>query len=81
VGSTVTIWVDERDQVVPAPAAPPAAAAAGLAVGVLVVLGGWSVLFACWPALRHAIELVNHRRWAAEWSRVEPGWSGRGSRG
>ena len=30
---------------------------AGAVVGVLVVVGGWSLLFACWLAVRRATEL------------------------
>jgi hypothetical protein len=79
--STVTIWVNEHDEVAPPPADAHSAVVAGVVVGILVVAAGWSMLFACWLVVRRAIERVNHARWADEWSRVEPLWSGRAGRG
>jgi hypothetical protein len=46
-------------------------------VGVVAVLAGWVFLALLWLVIEMAYMRHHYARWAAEWERVEPLWSGR----
>jgi hypothetical protein len=76
-GRTVTIWTDRDGDVVASPPGP-AFPAIMTAVSVLGMLGaGAAVLALVVWAERRWLDRLRAAEWAAEWRRVEPGWTGR----
>jgi hypothetical protein len=49
----------------------------GWMVGVISLLTGWTVLLVLWAGVEQLFARYHAARWAAEWERVEPTWSGR----
>ena len=75
-GEAIPIVADPDGRVVPA--RPPGDPVVGACVvGVIAVLAGWVFLALLWFAIEMAFVRYHCTRWAADWERVEPVWSGR----
>lgn len=74
-GSTVATWVDGSGRLTGGPASPGAVVTESALAG----LGAWATATGAVLLLARAALLLDDRlaarAWAAEWSRVEPGWS------
>lgn len=79
-GDTTTIWVDGGGRTVEPPATRSDAvadgAAAGFAVPLAVLVLGWIG----WRVGRWRLDRARYAIWDDDWSRVEPGWTGRSRR-
>jgi hypothetical protein len=81
-GSTVAIWIDRSGAVAPSPISEGDALGVGAITAGIVILGGTTVLVACWEVLRRAVLAYNCAAWEREWREVGPTWSrGEGLRG
>lgn len=76
-GSTVPIWVDRAGTPSPPPVDVVQASVTAAMSGLLMLVVGGLVLYVVRAGVRARCAVVNHRRWAREWSLYEPLWSGR----
>lgn len=76
-GVTVPVWLDASGEPAESPGTTTEAGVSGLVAGIGAVLGGWFVLAVLAAVARGRLAAADDRRWAAEWARVEPLWSGR----
>ncbi|MGQ0576431.1 MAG: Rv1733c family protein [Pseudonocardia sp.] len=76
-GAEVTAWVDRAGRPAAAPGTTGVAGIVGALPAVLLVLATWPALVVAWWAVRRWTAARNSARWAREWARVEPRWSGR----
>ncbi|GAA4547135.1 hypothetical protein GCM10023175_30820 [Pseudonocardia xishanensis] len=77
-GDVEPLWVDRTTgEPAPPPTRVATAVVRGLTTGAVacaIVLAGVALL---WLGVHAGTRLVNSRRWARDWARVEPTWSGR----
>lgn len=76
-GDRVAIWIDQHGTRTDPPPSPGSMIADAVALGVVLVLGGWLVLGALWWAVCRVLGRVNAAGWELQWARTEPGWSHR----
>jgi hypothetical protein len=76
-GDVVTVWSDRNHDLVPAPVEPGQALVGAFVTAGMSALGVSVVLWTMWWAVRKCVLGANRARWAREWARVEPVWSGR----
>lgn len=79
-GSTVRLWVDRNDRVMPAPLTQTDAVVISATVGIALTALGAAVLASMWFGLRRLLDICNSVAWDQEWAEVEPVWSGRDHR-
>jgi hypothetical protein len=75
VGTSLPVWVGPDGG--PRIPHPSEAAASGVLAGIWALLTGWLVLALLWMGVERLVLRRNCRRWADEWRRVEPIWTGR----
>jgi hypothetical protein len=79
-GSTATVWLDSRGNVVPAPVPPDRAATAGTGVGLATATGVAVIMASAWKGVRMSLDRRRFAQWDREWELVEPRWTGRHGR-
>ena len=79
-GSTVRLWVDRNDRVMPAPLTQTDAVVISATAGIALTALGAAVLASMWFGLRRLLDIRNSVAWDQEWAEVEPVWSGRDHR-
>lgn len=76
-GDTVTVWSDRNHELVPEPIDPGQALLGAFITAGLCAVGLGVLLWMVWWVVRGCVFAANRARWAREWARVEPVWSGR----
>jgi hypothetical protein len=76
-GASVTVAVDAAGRLVDADAGTEDPRTTGILAGIGVLLCCWAVLAAVSAGWRSRLAALDSSRWAADWARVEPVWSGR----
>jgi hypothetical protein len=76
-GDTTTIWVDSRGRPVEPPANRADAVTDGAAAGFAVPVGTLLMVWIGWLVARWRLNRARYAVWDGDWSRVEPGWTGR----
>jgi hypothetical protein len=74
-GDQVSIWLDRDGELTSPPGSSLSAALDGLAIGIVVLGLGCSLIAAVWIGLRRIIFNHNTRGWEREWARVGPEWT------
>jgi hypothetical protein len=76
-GTELTKWVDRDGRLVPPPSQVATVTVGAVLTAVGIAVGGWVALLCVWLLVRRWTGVRNAARWAREWRRVEPRWSGR----
>jgi hypothetical protein len=76
-GTELTKWVDRDGRLVPPPSKVSTVTVGAVLMGAGIALVGWVALLGVWLLVRRWTGVCNAARWAREWRRVEPRWSGR----
>jgi hypothetical protein len=76
-GTELTKWVDRDGRLVPPPSQVTTVTIGAVLTGAGIALAGWVALLGVWLLVRRWTGLRNAARWARDWRRVEPRWSGR----
>ncbi|MEU6236537.1 hypothetical protein [Kitasatospora sp. NPDC047058] len=76
-GTSVRLWVDSRDRVVPAPVTHSRAVAGGWTAATAAAAAGSVLGMAVWRGTVRLLDRHRYAQWDAEWSQVEPYWSKR----
>lgn len=79
-GSTVPAWVDDTGRPAAQPRTTTAASADAALAGIGSLVGETGLLLLAAGLACHAVDRRAGRAWDDEWSRIEPGWSGRTGR-
>lgn len=79
-GSTATVWLDTRENVVSAPVTPDRAATVGVCVGLATATGVAASVASAWKGIRISLDHRRFAQWDREWALVEPRWTGRHGR-
>jgi hypothetical protein len=73
-GSAVTVWLDRTGAVVAPPRQPADSQALGAAVGMVMVMAGWPLLWVSFRLLRMPLDRRRARAWEREWAEIAPRW-------
>jgi hypothetical protein len=76
-GTTVSIWVDGKDQPTTAPANQPRIAATAVAAAICTLFGSVLAAIAAFCTTRWLLDLRRWKSWDIEWRYVGPRWTGR----
>lgn len=76
-GATVPIWINENGDLSVAPLTTEGAAINGTVLALLLWSGVSGAMALLYLATRFAHKRIRLRRWASEWERIAPDWTGR----
>ncbi|MCX2951426.1 hypothetical protein [Lentzea sp. NEAU-D7] len=76
-GSVVTIWIDENGNPSDAPITPGGAAIDAIVLALLLWSGVAGSMALLYLTTRYVHSRIRSQRWAREWERIYPEWTGR----